>query len=57
MTPDELIDNMIDKWHDGGGLGVTLPEYLRMTDAQYARWVMSKMPEEELAEWAKGWDV
>lgn len=58
MTPNELINSLIDDWHDGGdGSQKLLPEYLRMTDSQYARWVMNKMPDEELAEWAKKWNI
>lgn len=36
---DNKIDDMIHAWHDGGGLGVTLRDYLGMTVGQYGRWL------------------
>lgn len=57
MTPEQLIESLVDDWHDAGdGSWKPLPEYLRMTNSQYARWVMGKLSEEELAEWAKKWN-
>ncbi|MEV4127113.1 hypothetical protein [Nocardia sp. NPDC049707] len=50
--PEELIDDLIDEWQHGNGLSVSLPEFLGMTEDQYARFVMCKMPVEELAAWA-----
>ncbi len=50
--PEVLIDDLIGEWHDGNRLGVSLPEFLALTEDQYARFVMCKMPAEELAAWA-----
>ena len=52
VTPEQLIDDLIDQWHDGNGFGIDLPDYLGMTKGQYARWVMQKLPAEELTAWA-----
>lgn len=51
--PEQLIDDLIDEWHDGGGFDIDLPDFLGMTKGQYARWVMQRLPAEELAAWAK----
>ena len=32
------IDTYIDKWHECGGCGVELHEYLGLTLEQYAKW-------------------
>jgi len=34
----ESIDNFIDQWHEGNG-SETLPDYLGMTEDEYALWV------------------
>ena len=36
-TYDDL-ENYVDKWHECGGCGVELHEYLGLTWKQYAKW-------------------
>ena len=36
-TYDDL-ENYVDKWHECGGCGVELHEYLGLTLEQYAKW-------------------
>lgn len=36
--PDE-IDDHVDRWHAGEGQGISLAEYLGLTDAEYKAWV------------------
>jgi hypothetical protein len=43
MTPDE-IDNAVDAWHEGGGHGVQLHEYLGWTWEQYGHWAETGTP-------------
>lgn len=52
IDPEELILDLIDQWHTAKDATVSLPAFLGMSNDQYARWVMSKMPADELAEWA-----
>lgn len=33
------IDEYVDHWHDGGGFGTSLPQFLGMTFEEYALWV------------------
>lgn len=37
---DELLDDLVERWHQGQGFGVPLHEWLRMTPAQYQRWLL-----------------
>lgn len=37
-VPDE-IDDYVDRWHEGGGFGVSLADYIGLTFEEYARWV------------------
>lgn len=34
----ERLDDLVEKWHQGGS-GVSLPEYLGMTQGQYEFWL------------------
>lgn len=51
--PETLMLDLIGEWHDADGADRPLPEYLGMTNDQYAQWVMGKLPAADLAEWAK----
>ncbi|HEU5285081.1 MAG TPA: hypothetical protein VFU20_01055 [Sphingomicrobium sp.] len=36
---DEQIDYAVSAWHDGGGFGMELYEYLGWSRDEYARWI------------------
>lgn len=38
-VPGDAILECIDRWHDAGGLGVELHDYLGMTVDEYTLWV------------------
>lgn len=40
--PVMMIEDKVAAWHDGGGFGVPLHDYLGMTREQYASWVEGK---------------
>jgi hypothetical protein len=33
------LDDLVDRWHEGDGLGMELREYLGMSWDEYCRWV------------------
>jgi hypothetical protein len=37
-TPEQ-IDDAVDAWHEGAGLGMELHEYLGWTEEEYSAWV------------------
>jgi hypothetical protein len=41
-VPDD-IDDFVDRWHDGGGSGESLAEFLGFTDDEYKRWAEEPM--------------
>lgn len=34
------IDDYVEKWHEGGGFGMELHEYLGLTEQEYRMWVV-----------------
>lgn len=47
---EKVIDNHIDKWHNGESGGEHLHEYLNMTWDEYTTWVNNP---NEIPEWIK----
>ncbi len=35
----ELLDDMVDKWHNGDGVGQELREYIGMSQKEYEKWM------------------
>lgn len=33
------LDDLVDRWHEGDGDGLTLREYLGMSPDEYSRWL------------------
>ncbi len=36
---DEQIDDAVERWHCGAGMGQSLGDFLGWTEIEYARWV------------------
>lgn len=41
-SEEDRLNDLIDEWHDGGGFGVPLHEYLGMTRTEYMRWLVQR---------------
>lgn len=37
-TPEQ-VDDWVDRWHNGEGDGLTLRQFLGLTEQQYAEWM------------------
>ena len=40
LVPLEAIDDYVARWHEGGGFGLELHEYLGLTEQEYRLWVV-----------------
>lgn len=44
--PEQIMLDLVGRWHDGAGAGKTLIEYLGLTREDYAAWVAQRMTDE-----------
>jgi hypothetical protein len=46
--PEEIMLDLVEKWHDGAGGGKPLSEYLGLSRDPYAAWVEGRTTDEEV---------